>query len=396
MQILKSSSIFSTSHFLNFPLKPRSFILLLYCSSSSSTSVSNSPLLNYLVKNLDFTETQALSIANRYPNVKSFEKAQAVANFFRNVGFSNAEIAASVRNAPQILFANVETKLRPKIKFFQDLGFVGPHLGKFLSGNSALLACSLDKKLIPSFQIVKKVLGNNDNKDLIKVFNRSSGFIARDCILKLSRNIGYLESCGIVGSQLSKLLKRQPRIFRMRESALRDLVSRVLDMGFSTDSRMLVYAIHTMNCLSEQTFKKKWELLQSFGFSENERVDMFRKAPGLLRTSEEKMKLGIAFFTIVAKFDKNVLVSRPRLLMNSLEDRVIPRYRVLQIIKSKKKLKKELSFLNILDYTENEFLKFISRFTDNVEELLIAYKAHLLHTSEEEEEEKTCYKPVFV
>ncbi|WRX08051.1 Transcription termination factor [Theobroma cacao] len=354
MQVLKSSSVFSTSHFLNFSLKPKAVIFLLYysssssspCSSSSSTSVSNSPLFNYLVKNLDFTETQALSIASRYPNVKSFEKPQSVANFFRNLGFSNAQIAASVRNAPQILFAN----------------------------------------LIPSIQIVKRVLGNNDNKDLIKVFDRSNGFIASGRILKLSRNIEYLESCGIVGSQLSRLLRRQPRIFRMRESALRDLVSRVLDMGFSTDSRMLVHAVHTMNRLSEQTLKKKWELLKSFGFSENDCLDMFRKAPGLFRPSEEKMKLGIVFFMSIAKVDRNVLVSRPHLWMNSLEDRVIPRYRVWQIIKLKKLLKKEPSFLNLLDYKEREFLQFISSFTDDVEELLMAYKAHLLHTSEEEEE----------
>ncbi|XWS41492.1 hypothetical protein CRYUN_Cryun17cG0086400 [Craigia yunnanensis] len=387
MQTLKSSSIFSTSYFLNFWLKPESFNFLLYSSSSSSTSVSNPPLFNYLVKNLDFTETHALSISNRYSHVKSFKKAQSVANFFQSLGFSNAQIASSVRMAPQILFADVEKKLKPKIKFFQDLGLVEPYLGKFFSKNSALLTCSLDK-LIPSIQIVKKVLGDN-NEDLFKVFNRCNGFIARDGILKLSRNIEYLESCGVVGSQLSNLLTRQPRIFRMTESALKDLVSRALDMGYSTDSRMLVHAIHTLNCLSEQTFKKKWELLKSYGFSDSDCVDMFRKTPGVFRVSGEKMKLGIEFYINVVKFDKNVLVSRPFLLMSSLEDRVIPRYRVLQIIKSKKLLKTNLSFLYILDFTENEFLKFMSRFPDDVEELLIAYKAHLLHTSSEEEEEKT-------
>ena len=224
MQTLKSSSIFSTSYFLNFWLKPKSFNFLLY---SSSTSVSNPPLFNYLVKNLDFTETQALSISNRYSHVKSLKKAQSVAKFFQSLGFSNAQIASSVRMAPQILFADVEKKLKPKIKFFQDLGLVEPHLGKFFSRNSVLLICSLDK-LIPSIQIVKKVLGDN-NEDLFKVFNRCNGFIARDGIIKLSRNIEYLESCGVVGSQLSNLLTRQPRIFRMTESALRDLVSRVLD-----------------------------------------------------------------------------------------------------------------------------------------------------------------------
>ncbi|XWS41493.1 hypothetical protein CRYUN_Cryun17cG0086500 [Craigia yunnanensis] len=383
MQTLKSSSIFSTTYFLNFWLKPKSFNFLLYYSSSSP-SVSNPPLFNYLVKNLDFTEAQALSISNRYSHVKSSKKAQSVAKFFHSLGFSNAQIASSVRFAPQILFADVEKKLKPKIKFFQDLGLVEPHLGKFFSRNSVLLICSLDK-LIPSIQLVKKVLGDNNN-DLFKVFNRCSGFIARDCILKLSINIEYLESCGIVGSQLSNLLTRQPRIFRMKESALRDLVSRVLDLGHSTDSRMLVHAIHTLNCLSEQTFKKKWELLKSYGFSDNDCVDMFRKTPGVFKVSGKKMKLGIEFYINVAKFDKNVLVSRPLLLMSSLEDRVIPRYRVWQIIKSKL-LKTDLSFLYILDFTENKFLKFMSRFPDEVkEELLIAYRAHLLHTSSSEEE----------
>ncbi|XP_022774094.1 uncharacterized protein LOC111316396 [Durio zibethinus] len=175
----------------------------------------------------------------------------------------------------------------------------------------------------------------------------------------------------------------------MRESALRDLVTRVVDMGISTDSRMLVHAIHTLSCLSEQTFKKKCELLKTFGFSDSHCLVMFRKNPGVFRVSEKKMKLGIEFFLNVAKFDKNVLASRPILLMSSLKDRVIPRYRVLQIVKSKKLLKTDRSFLYILEYTENEFLEFISRFPDDVEELLMAYKAHLLHTCSSEEEENT-------
>ncbi|XP_022774905.1 uncharacterized protein LOC111316927 [Durio zibethinus] len=383
MQTLKLSSIFSTSYFLNFSLKPKSFIFIF--SYSRSTSVSNPPLFNYLVKNLDFTETQAFSISNRYSHVKSLKKAYSVANFFQSLGFSNAQIASAVHVAPHILFADVEKKLRPKIKLFQDLGLVEPHLGKFFSKNSTLLTCSLDKKLIPSIQFVKKILGNN-NEDLFKVFNRCNGFLARDDMLKLSRNLEYLESCGIVGSQLSKLLTRQPRIFRMRESALGDLVTRVVDMGFSIDSRMLMHAIHTLSCLSEQTFQKKCELLKTFGFSDNDCLVMFRKIPGVFRVSEEKMKLRIEFFLNVAKFDKNVLASRPILLMSSLEDRVIPRYRVLQIIKSKKLLKTDRSFLYILDFTERKFLEFISRFPDDVEELLMAYKTRILHTSSSEEE----------
>ncbi|OMO55960.1 Mitochodrial transcription termination factor-related protein [Corchorus capsularis] len=393
MQLLKS--IFSTSDFVGLRLRQKPFIFLLFhfsSSSSSSVSVLNTPLFDYLVNNLNFTRTQALSVSNRFPNMKSIGKAQSVANFFQSLGFSNAQIALAISKEPQILVANVDKNLRPKAKVFQDLGISRPGLCELLSKNSPLLCCSLEKKLIPSIQILKKVFGDRDNEVLVQVFNRGNGLISRDSLKKVSRNIEYLESCGIVGSQLSNLLKRQPRIFKMQESALRDVVSRASDMGLSTD-RMLVHAIHTLSCMNDQTFKKKWELLKSYGFSENDCLVMFRKCPVLFRTSMVKIELGIEFFMNVVKVDKNVLVSRPNLLMSSLGNRVIPRYKVLQIIKSKKLMKREPSFLYILDYSEEEFLEFISRFTADVVELLVAYKGHLLQTSsdseEVEEEEET-------
>ena len=65
---------------------------------------------------------------------------------------------------------------------------------------------------------------------------------------------------------------------------------------------------------------------------------------------------------------------------------MIPRYRVLQIMKSKRLLKKEPSFLHMLNLTEEVFLtKFIVKFSDHTEELLVAYKGRLLDSSSEDE-----------
>ncbi|KAH7520689.1 hypothetical protein FEM48_Zijuj08G0171800 [Ziziphus jujuba var. spinosa] len=142
-------------------------------------------------------------------------------------------------------------------------------------------------------------------------------------------NIAFLESCGIVGSQLSKLLKRKPSIFVMPEPMLRDVVS--------------------------QTLRKKLDLFRSFGFCEDECMEMFRRAPSLLRTSEEKLMFGIDFFLDTVKFKKSVFVHKPTCLMSSMENRVIPRYKVLQVIKSKKLLNREPSLIRVLDMTEDEF-----------------------------------------
>lgn len=97
--------------------------------------------------------------------------------------------------------------------------------------------------------------------------------------LRLLCNIAFLESCGIVGSQLSTLLKRKPRLFVIRESTLRDLVSRVLDMGFLIKWRMLVHAVYAVSGMSGETLSRKLELFRSFGFSEGELMEMFRRYP---------------------------------------------------------------------------------------------------------------------
>lgn len=67
---------------------------------------------------------------------------------------------------------------------------------------------------------------------------------------------------------------------------------------------------------------------------------------------------------------------------------MIPWYRVLEILKSDRLLKKSPSFSNVVGFLEDVCLdKFISRFPSNAEGLLVAFEEHLLLSSEETETE---------
>ena len=148
---------------------------------------------------------------------------------------------------------------------------------------------------------------------------------------------------------------------------------------------MLVHGLYTVSCSWNGTISRKLDLLCGFGFSEDECMDMFRRMPGLLATSEEKLKFGIDFFLNTVKFKKSVLIHTPWIFMYSMENRVSARYRVLEVIKSKRLLKRDLSFYDALILPEDEFLdKFISRFSGDAVELLVTYKAHLLDSTEED------------
>ncbi|XP_042498134.1 transcription termination factor MTERF5, chloroplastic-like [Macadamia integrifolia] len=356
-------------------------------ASPAKSSDSNPFIVDYLVEAFGLSKTQALAASKLRMGMKDSKKPESVVHFLRQLGFSEAHVRGAVRVSPQILFSKIEKTLKPKLKLFQEIGLTGSDLGRFISKNAGLLTVSLDRRLIPCMEVLKKMFTiYGGHRSLILVLQRCKWVLTSDPEARLLPNISLLESHGIVGSQLSALFRRQPTLFLMRESALRDQLRRVVEMGVSADSRMFVHALHTISCMSPETLRGKFELFQGFGFSEEECMTMFEKMPVLFRCSEVKLKFGIEFFMNVIGFEKMVLVQRPMCLMYSIEKRVIPRYRVIEILKSKRLLKKVPIFLHVVELPEKKFVdRFISRFKDDLEELLVAYKGAVLDSSEEDE-----------
>lgn len=239
------------------------FSLVLFIASSfrpySSTPdliAKNVVLFDYLVGSLKFSKDRALSVSSSYSHTKSLERPQEVVRFFKGLGFSDAHVHSITRAVPSILFA-----LKPKVELFQELG-----LSTLVSRNPSVLTFSLDRTLRPSISLIKKVLvsdGRCRSKeqvtgDLLRVLTRCSTIFYMTS--RLQANIMYLESCGIVGSQLSSLLLSRTRLFTMPREKLEQLVSRAGDMNLHTGSRMLAHAIGVLGCSSMKMLNGKFEV----------------------------------------------------------------------------------------------------------------------------------------
>ncbi|KAI3451095.1 hypothetical protein Pfo_007760 [Paulownia fortunei] len=247
----------------------------------------------------------------------------------------------------------------------------------------------VDRSLKPCIGLIKKVIKNDGrtrsnekvNDDLFRTLTRCSRIVHVKS--RLEANIQYLEICGVVGSQLSALLLKQPRIFSLGKEKLAELVSRALDMDFTMGSRMLAYAIHSLSCMSINTLNGKYEVFRMFVFSMDELALMFRKSPHAFGLSEAKLRWKIEFFLNNLKINKLVLVPHPTLLTCSIEDRVIPRYTVLEMLKSRRLFGKDLNLYSAMCISNRKFLeKYILRFKNDAEDLLLAYNAQLPDNSE--------------
>ncbi|KAK6922942.1 Transcription termination factor, mitochondrial/chloroplastic [Dillenia turbinata] len=211
---------------------------LSFASPTKTPKPSNPIIVNYLINNLGFSESQAHSRSSHFPSIKTLEKPTSVILFLTQIGFSHSQIRSCALASPQILLLNPEKNLKPKIDYFQDLGLSGHDLGNVFSKNPTLLTCSLSNKLVPAIEILKRVLKDDGSvENLARVLMRCSRGISGN-IQRILNNVSHLESCGIVGSQLSLLVIRQPRILALQESELKTLVSKLFDMGFQVDSRM--------------------------------------------------------------------------------------------------------------------------------------------------------------
>ncbi|XP_057775096.1 transcription termination factor MTERF15, mitochondrial-like [Salvia miltiorrhiza] len=396
MQAFQIKSIFLPSpsqNYLSSPSKSLISWITAYSTLSQKKAISpklnveNSILADYLVGSLKLSKNRALSISSKL-HCQTLEKPEQTVRFFRGLGFSDAHIRAIVNSVPRLLLSDTEKTLKPKVEFFQELGLSGPLLGTFISRTPCILYCSVDRCLNPRVDLIRKIIATDGrtrskesvNDNLFRIITRCGRIIlARHT---LEDNVAYLKSCGVVGSQLSSLLVRLPRIFTLRYDKLEEVVSRALAMNFTMGSRMLVHGIHVLSCMNSDTFNAKYEVYKAFGFSKEEIDLMFRKSPYIFGLSVATLRRKLELLLSNLKLSRSVVVQIPIMLSMSIEARVMPRYKVLEILKLKGVLKKDPSLSRAMCMQESNFLDtYVLPFKTDVEELLLAYNDQLLNTS---------------
>ncbi|GKD05235.1 mitochodrial transcription termination factor [Tanacetum coccineum] len=95
--------------------------------------------------------------------------------------------------------------------------------------------------------------------------------------------------------------------------------------------------------LSEATLDKKLGIFRSFEWTKEEIVRMTRSFPLCLNRSEGMIRVSLKRFKEEIGYEGENLSSHPKLLMYSLEKRIVPRYQVLASLKEKNVLKSKLS-----------------------------------------------------
>ncbi|KAL6176964.1 hypothetical protein ACLB2K_053596 [Fragaria x ananassa] len=324
----------------------------------SSKTLESNPTADYLINHHQFSQEAALKASATIAYLKNPADSDSVLSFLKQSGFSKTHLEGVVQKTPRILCANLDTSIKPKIKIFQDLGFSDSDIADIISCDPWILWRSADNKLGPALVVLKRILGSN--AEVCKFLKLSRRYLQHDLDKSLKANMELLEGFGISSSQLVKCMFRFPRLFLHKQKAILEFVERVDKMEFDRSSRLFISAIGIMSSLKVETLELKKKLFRSLGFSEKDVFTMFKRSPMVFGISEKKLKEVTELLVSVGQFDVPYLLSNPELLMYSVERRLKPRLKVLEILEKKNLLEEKPKLNTVCKYSEQKFAeKFI-------------------------------------
>ncbi|THU52689.1 hypothetical protein C4D60_Mb10t06570 [Musa balbisiana] len=359
---------------------------LLFFSSSVDTAaavggtISPDPhfMVEYLVNSCGFSPFEAAKFSEPLRHLRSTEKPDAVLNFMRSQGFDGAGIRKVISGYPSYLCVNVEKNLAPKFQFLRDLGLSESDIVDAILKNHAILRHNVHRSFVPKLEIWESLLGSRELG--LKRLKKSGWFFFSSVEKTLHPNLKFLrDECGIPEERLSLVLRSHPQLISQKPKSLRALVARVDELGMPRQSRMFMWTLDVFHNVSKERIEAKVELMRSFGWSESEFSSAVRKAPTFLRISLDMLRRKVEFFINIVGYTPSFIASHPNLLLSSLQKRVIPRFRVLEILNTKGLWTRRGKFSYYVTLSNTKFMeKFVLPYKEKVLEILLSSPTEII------------------
>lgn len=303
-------------------------------SSVSSHFFSTCPrVYDLLLHKYQFSPEVASQVAS---DLVPPENADSILSFLKDSGCSITQLERIVKYRPRILSHNVED-IKFKIKIFQDLGLSPEDIAKLISKNQGILHLRAESKIIPSVSLLKGLL-RSDN-DVARLLRKSAWCISADLEKSLVPNLEFLKSVGIPMERILFLLYTYPRTLLIKPDVMRKSVEKAEEMGFDKSAKLFVHALRMIASMSKEMWQLKLQSFQEIGFSESDTLTMFKKFPPVFQVSIKKIEKVKQLLLATGKFNMSSIVNFPGLFWCSVEQRLEPRVRILEILERKNLIK---------------------------------------------------------
>ncbi|CAL9201218.1 uncharacterized protein LOC135651914 [Musa acuminata AAA Group] len=281
---------------------------------------------------------------------KELSSSSPSIEFFKQSGWSDPLVMKLLQREPRLLRANVETILKPRMRYLQDMGFSDTEIVQLVSSCPCLLYL---RDIQPRIDFWRSLLGSNEM--LIKACRRNMFLLASSLARKIEPNISLLRECGISEQHIAQMVVRLPSFLCHTEKCIKEAIKHVEELGVSRDCKKFPHALLTVVTLSRSRHDDTFATLISYGWSQPDCVAAFRKHPSIWSLSKKTLCDKMTFLMKEAGCELTYIICRPVLLTYSLEKRLRPRYEVLNFLDQNKLLDKGHDLLSVILLSEEKF-----------------------------------------
>ncbi|XP_051126416.1 transcription termination factor MTERF15, mitochondrial-like [Andrographis paniculata] len=338
-----------------------------FSTSRRNQSAIRSTVYDFLVNKHHFSPESASKIASGVARLRSVEHSDSVVVFLKESGFSTPQLEKTIKRRPQVLSANLDRYIKPKIKVFQELGISASDIAEIISNDPLIFKHSVENRILPNLFSLKSMFGSNDLAKIIKAFR---GYFKLNLSSTLLPNVNLLKTCGVSMDQIFKMMNAFPRFLTCPHKDMKKFVDEIDKLGVSRRSKMFIYAVRVRSGLSDKTWKLKLRILREIGFSNEDIAGALQKSPSVFGYSEERIKEAKKVLLRNGKYDWSCIVAHPVSLVYSLEKRHKPRLRVLELLEGKKLIQGWPSFSIFYRMSNLRFYeKYVAPFPEEVREI---------------------------
>ncbi|XP_045833688.1 uncharacterized protein LOC123924764 [Trifolium pratense] len=361
-------------HLNNLPQTSKCHLLLLqtnFLNSFSTTTTSSSDqqsfTISYLTKTCGLSPQDALKVSKRL-RFKTPQKPDSVVTFFKNHGFLIHNIQSIILKDPELLVANPIKSILPKFQFLASKGASPSDIVKTVTRCPRFLRVSLDKHIVPAFDLVRSFCPSNQKAidSIIACPTSISDF-------RMKPNVKFLIDFGLTGSNIYHLLRTRPSIICSTD--LKNAVEEIKELGFDPSKAYFSVALLAKRAITKSQWDAKVDVLKSWGFSEDEIFNAFKRHPNFMLRSPDKLNAVMSFWVDGLGWDPSVLLAKPVLFGFSIEKRLSPRASIVKYLLSKGLRRKDASIYTPFVVSEKLFVeKFVNRFAEHSSDLLKLYE----------------------
>ncbi|CAN6478251.1 unnamed protein product [Victoria cruziana] len=346
-------------------------------SSSSITSAVDCPsseLVDYLKNSCGLSSEAVAGICRKLGSRGRAYKARKVVTFLRESGFTDAHIRQTISRNPYVLVAKLEKTVMPKVRAFLDWGLSGADVGRIAATRSAIFHVNFERKVIPVVYKLRDLLP--EDKKAVKSIKRFflASFLGTGLEERIAVNLATLSSHGVPQRSLLVIVERWPELLGLNPSVFKKMAKKAHALWPHHCSIMFAHAFYAVCSMSEPVWDAKLQVLKEFGWTQEDILAAFQKAPLFLTISACNLKRKVEFFVEELSYSSMEIAAIPQLLTFSLEKRVMPRLAVIKMLYSKVSFKRKKSFLTILHMKDEDFYKeFVLQHKDKCPDVLNVY-----------------------